>query len=84
MAITKQCRFIKPGPEQATAFHHDPMDPEGRTIEEVFRRVQERGSWVALYNIETNPVYREFLNEVTASVRPLADKQNPGLFGLRE
>ena len=70
LAVTKQSRFIMPGTEQATPFHHDPTDPEGRAIEEVFRRIEEPGSWVALYNIETNPVYREFLNEVTASIKP--------------
>ena len=82
LATTKQCRFISPGSEQATPFNHDPKDPEGRTIEEVFRRIEEPGSWVALYNIETNPVYREFLREVTASVRPLVDKQQPGMFNV--
>ncbi|MBC7482729.1 MAG: cupin [Rhizobacter sp.] len=82
LAVTKQCRFITPGAEQATPFHHDPKDPEGRTIEEVFSRIEEPGSWVALYNVETNSVYREFLNEVTASVRPLVDPQQPGMFNV--
>ena len=82
LAVTKQSRFIMPGTEQGTPFHHDPTDPEGRAIEEVFRRIEEPGSWVALYNIETNPVYREFLNEVTASIKPLVDKQQPGMFNV--
>ena len=82
LAATKQCRFIKPDSKQATPFHHDPKDPDGRTIEEVFRRIKEPGSWVALYNIETNPVYRAFLGEVTTSIRSLVDKQQPGMFNV--
>lgn len=79
---TKQCRFIAPGSNQASAFKHDPNDPSGRGIDEIFRRIEEPGSWVALYNIETHPVYREFLNEVVASVRPLVEAQEPGMFNV--
>lgn len=77
---TRQCRFIRPGSGQASEFHHDSEDPEGRGIDEVFRRIEEPGSWVALYNVETHPIYREFLAEVTASVRTLVDAQQPGMF----
>lgn len=79
---TKQCRFIAPGASQASKFKHDPQDPSGRNIDEVLRRIQEPGSWIALYNVETHPVYREFLNEVTASVLPLVEPQEPGMFNV--
>jgi hypothetical protein len=79
---TKQCRFIAPGSDQASDFHHEPNDPAGRGIDEVFRRIEEPGSWIALYNVETHPVYREFLDEVTASFRPLVEQQEPGIFNV--
>lgn len=82
LATTKQCRFIQPGTEQASAFDHESQDPEGRAIDEVFRRIEEPGSWVALYNVQTQPAYREFLAEVTASVRSLVDPQQPGMFNV--
>lgn len=82
LALTKQCRFITPGSQQASAFHHDPEAPDGRSVDEVFRRIDEPGSWVALYNIETHPVYRRFLEEVTASVRSLVDAEQPGMFSV--
>lgn len=82
LAATRQCRFIKPGLQQASEFHHDPHDPEGRGIDEVFRRIEEPGSWVALYNVETHPVYRDFLAEVTTSFRTLVDPQEPGTFNV--
>ena len=82
LSATRQCRFIKPGTQQASEFHHNPEDTEGRGIDEVFQRIEEPGSWVALYNVETHPVYREFLAEVTASVRPLVGPQQPGMFNV--
>ncbi len=78
LSATKQCRFIMPDTQQASAFAHNADAHDGRTIDEVFRRIEEPGSWVALYNVETHPVYREFLAEVTACVRPLVDAQQPG------
>jgi hypothetical protein len=82
LMATNQCRFITPGSDQATPFHHDPKEPHGRSIDEVFRRIDEPGSWLALYNVEADPVYRGFLNEVVASVRPLVEPQQPGMFNV--
>lgn len=79
LSATKQCRFITPDTQQASAFAHNAAAHDGRTIDEVFRRIEEPGSWVALYNVETDPVYRTFLAEVTACVRPLVDAQQPGM-----
>jgi Cupin superfamily protein len=82
LSATKQCRFITPDTQQASAFAHNADAHDGRTIDEVFRRIEEPGSWVALYNVETHPVYREFLAEVTARVRPLVEAQQPGMFNV--
>jgi hypothetical protein len=82
LAATKQCRFIAPGSEQASVFAHHPTESAGRSVDEVFRRMDEPGSWVALYNVETNPLYRAFLAEVTAQVRALVEPQQPGMFSV--
>lgn len=82
LSATKQCRFITPDTQQASAFAHNADSHDGRTIDEVFRRIEEPGSWVALYNVETDPLYREFLAEVTACVRPLVEVQQPGMFNV--
>ncbi len=82
LAKTEQCRFIKPGTQQASAFHHVPSDPDGRDIDEVFRRMEEPGSWLALYNVETDPEYRDFLREVTDSARHLVDREQTGMFNV--
>jgi mannose-6-phosphate isomerase-like protein (cupin superfamily) len=79
---TKQCRFIMPGARQNAPFEHDAVDPGGRGIDEVFAHIEESGSWVALYNVETHPPYRALLEEIAANVRPLVEPQEPGMFNV--
>lgn len=82
LSATGQCRFITPGADQATPFHHDAQHHAGRQIDEVFRRIEEPGSWVALYNVETHPTYRRLLDEIVAGIRPLVERQEPGIFNV--
>jgi hypothetical protein len=79
---TGQCRFITPGSKQASVFFHSPNSPDGKTIQEVFRRVEEPGSWIALYNIQTNPTFSEFLQLVPDGLRPLIAHEQPGILGV--
>jgi hypothetical protein len=79
---TKQCRFIAPGTGLASEFDHADKAHDGRGIDEVFRRIEDAGSWVALYNVETDPTYREFLREVTECARALVDREEPGMFNV--
>ncbi|MBK9135280.1 MAG: cupin [Betaproteobacteria bacterium] len=72
---TKQCRFLGPGARPDSAFQHGDADTAGRTIEEVFARIEEPGSWVALYNVQTHAAYRTLLDEVVGSMRPLVEAQ---------
>ena len=76
---TEQCRFIKPGTTQASGFGHAARSFDGRDIDEVFRRIEEPGSWVALYNVQTDDRYRVFLDEVISSVMSLAAPEQPGI-----
>jgi hypothetical protein len=75
LIATKQCRFIKPGITASSSFQHEDASPDGRTIDEVFRRIEEKDSWVALYNIQTDPVYKRFLWDVMKSAGHLVDHQ---------
>jgi hypothetical protein len=81
---TKQCRFIVPNTEQGSKFDHRPESPDGRTVDDVFRCLEagEPGSWVALYNVETDPTYAGFLKEVTDAARYLIDPEQPGMFNI--
>ena len=77
---SRQCRFIRPGTTQTSEFFHTPKTPDGLGIDEVFARIEEPGSWVALYNVQTDPHYAAFLDEVMAGARPLIEPEQPGVF----
>lgn len=77
---TNQCRFAKPGTTIKSSFEHDGADPAGRNIDEVFDRLAEPGSWLALYNVETHPTYRKFLDEVNESCRHLIEPAQTGIY----
>jgi hypothetical protein len=82
LSATKQCRFIKPGSGQASPFDRGDSDPQGRAVDEVFAPIETPGSWIAFYNVETDPAYRAFLDQVMASVRPLVEPREPGIFSV--
>lgn len=61
LAAIKEARFIMPGTKPDSEFKHEAFTPD--RIAEVFRRIEEPGSWIALYNIQLDEVYRKFLWE---------------------
>lgn len=77
-----QCRFVHPGMAQDSAFHHVDRHPDGRDIEQVFERIEEPGSWIALYNIEKIPRYRALLDEILETVRPVIEREQTGIFNI--
>jgi hypothetical protein len=78
----KQCRFITPGSTQSTAFHHGANTPDGRTLDDVFRRIDEPGSWIALYNVETVPRYAQLLESIIGTVKEHITREQPGIFEI--
>lgn len=68
-----QCRFLRPGSTLSSEFSHKPKSADGRSLADVFRRIDEPGSWIALYDIQVDPLYRAFLAEVYDTVRPLVE-----------
>jgi len=72
---TRQCRFIVPGCTDSSKFDHRSEPADGRSIAEVFRRMQEPGSWIALYNVQTDPVYRRFVWDVLDSAERIVQDQ---------
>ena len=77
-----QCRFVHPRIAQDSAFLHIDQHPDGRDLDEVFQRIEEPGSWIALYNIETIPRYRALLDDILDTVRPIIEREQPGIFNL--
>ncbi len=76
------CRFLAPDSNSGSRFDHQPSSHKGLAIHDVFQRIDEPGSWVALYNIENIPRYRRLLHEAVNSVRPLVEREQPGIFAV--
>lgn len=77
---TNQCRFIVPGTKQDSSFDHKAQSADGRTVDDVFARIEESGSWIALYNVETDPTYAKWLREVTDTMKAFIEPQQPDVF----
>lgn len=76
LMTTSQCRFIVPGSTDASKFDHRSQPADGSSVDETFRRMHEPGSWVALYDVQTDPVYGQFLRDVMESAgRVVQDQQ---------
>lgn len=77
-----QCRFVHPGMTQDSKFFHVDAPVDGRDIDAVFERIEEPGSWIALYNIEAVPRYRALLAEIMDTVRATVEREQPGIFNV--
>lgn len=66
-----QCRFVKPDIRIDSAFDHQARSPNRKDIGEVFDRLEEPGSWIALYDTQSDPEYDGFLREVIADATHL-------------
>ena len=78
----KQCRFVSPDIQKNSNFFHQGESVDGRSLDEVFERMDEPKSWIALYNIEAHPEYKLFLDEVIASVRPVVEREQKNIFNV--
>jgi hypothetical protein len=77
-----KCRFTRPGITQASSFTHDSQHPDGRSVEEVFQRIEEPGSWVALYNIEVIARYQVLLCSIVDTMRASVEREQPDIFDV--
>ena len=66
-----QCRFVRPGTAETSSFVHASNPSDGRSIEEVFADIERPGSWIALYDVQTDVEYAELIDEVLGCVQPL-------------
>ncbi len=82
LAGAGQCRGIAPGTTQGSAFKHHPIGPGSRGIDAIFDKIDEPGAWVALYNVETDPAYADFLGQVRQAFEPLVAHQQSGIYNV--
>jgi len=80
LLATGQCKFVAPDITQGSPFSTLTRDPSGKGIADVFAQIEVPGAWIALYNVETDPEYRQFLWDAVATVREQVDVLDPGTF----
>src|SRR5262249_48732695 len=66
----------KPGTNFATAPEtHKPQF----SVEETLQRIEEAEAWMALHNVQTDPLYRTLVEDVLNDIRPRVEKKDPGM-----
>jgi hypothetical protein len=76
------CRFMAPGAKEGNSLQDEirMRNPRGYRIEELCSHIEEPGTWIALYNVEWDPAYKAFLDEVIEASRPLLAGHHTGIF----
>lgn len=75
-----QVKFLPKGTSTASTFDTLTHDEQGKSIPEVFERIEEPGSWVALYRVESDPAYRDLVWQVLDSVSDEISGSDPGIY----
>lgn len=78
----EKCRFIQPTATQTSKFSHASAVPRGQSIDALFEHIEKPGTWLALYDIQTDPEYRVLLDEAIESTKPLFESSQLGLFHI--
>lgn len=75
LIITDQCRFVEPDIKIDSPFNHKGKERDDFNIETVFQNIEKSGSWIALYNVQTDPLYKQFLWDVMEKAKDLVAHQ---------
>jgi hypothetical protein len=63
-----------------TAFAHAPdTHPVQLSMEETIRTIEKSKAWMALHNIQNDPIYRRLVDEVLDYVQPMVEPRDPGM-----
>lgn len=72
---TEQCRFVNPGMDLKSDFWHESKPTNGQDLSEFFERISEPESWIALYNVETDPEYKALVESIVQSRKDLIEPE---------
>ncbi len=81
LAGTDHIKFVLPNRKEASAFYTISEREAKRNVGEVFQRIEEKGSWVAIYFAEADPDYRKLIDEALNSLAPTVEPTDPGMSG---
>lgn len=55
--------------------------PPKLTPVETIKRIEEAQAWMALHNVQNDPLYRTLVDEILDEVMPRTEKKDPGMHG---
>lgn len=70
-----RCRFVSSDIELDSEFNSSARPVDGRSLDDVFDRLEEPKSWIALYRVEQHPEYRRFVEQVIDSVLERVERE---------
>jgi oxalate decarboxylase/phosphoglucose isomerase-like protein (cupin superfamily) len=63
-----------------TSFADAPnLHPNQKSAEETLAGIAQAKAWMSLLNVQADPVYRRFIDEILDEVRPIVDRKDPGM-----
>ncbi len=75
-----QIKFVRKGTTSGDKLDPLSYDESRGSLSEVFSRIEEPGSWVSLYHVQTDPEYAEMLRAISTTVAGWQEALDPGAF----
>ena len=79
-AKTGKVKFIDPNAEAGSDFILGTQPPQGRSIDDIFDNLHEPGSWIAIYEVRSDPEYGPLIDEVIAAGAQLIGQESQTIF----
>lgn len=79
---TGQVKFINPGAQLTSKFELATGSYDGKTIDEIFDTLDTPGTWIAIYEAQTDPAFRRVVEEVIDSTRHLLTGLDSKIFDI--
>jgi hypothetical protein len=57
------------------------LHPKEQSAAEIIENIENAGAFLSLLNVQRDPVYRPFVNEVLDAIEPKVAKKDPGMHG---
>ena len=75
-----QVKFVRSGTKSGDPLELFSKSDRGLSVADVFARIEEPGSWVSLYNVQSDPEYRAMIHDVINSTSAWRERTDPGWF----
>jgi len=73
-------KFAPKGVNNKSEFLLGTKHPDGLSVQEVFATIHEPSSWVALYDVQNDPIYKAFIYDIIGSMGSISDKTDPDTY----